>query len=65
MEQADYRINLEQILDFSGGRQMLSIGEVKQFTGIRHYTTIHKMFPFVNGYISAATMARIMAGGGR
>lgn len=65
MEHPDYRANLEQVLAFSDGRQMLTIGDVKQFTGIRHYQTLHKRFPFVNGYISAATLARCMCGGER
>lgn len=63
-EHPDYRNNLEQILQFSDGRQMLTLGEVMKFTGIRHYTTLHKRFPFVDGYISAATLARCMCGGG-
>lgn len=65
MEHIDYRNNLEQVLQFSDGRQMLTIGEVMQFTGIRHYATLHKRFPFVDGYISVATLARCMCGGGR
>lgn len=64
MEHPAYRDNLEQILNFSHGRQMLTIGEVMAFTGIRHYTTIHKLFPFTGSYISAATLARCMCGGG-
>ena len=63
-EHIDYRNNLEQILDFTGGKQMLSIRDVMNFTGIRHYRTIHKRFPFSNGYISAATLARCLCGGG-
>ena len=63
MEHPDYRNNLEQILAFTNGRQMLSISDVKKFTGIRHYNTLHKYFPFVNGYISAATLARCLCGG--
>ena len=60
MEHIDYRNNLEQVLAFSNGRQMLTIADVKQFTGIRHYATLHKRFPFINGYISAATLARCL-----
>lgn len=63
MEHIDYRNNLEQVLNFSGGRQMLNIAEVRAFTGIRHYSTLHKRFPFVDGYISAAALARCMCGG--
>lgn len=63
-EHPDYRNNLEQVLKFSEGRQMLTIKEVQTFTGIRHYGTLHKRFPFIGGYISAATLARCMCGGG-
>ena len=63
-EHIDYRNNLEQILDFTGGKQMLSIRDVMNFTGIRHYRTVHKHFPFADGYISAATLARCLCGGG-
>lgn len=65
MEHIDYRNNLEQVLKYSNGRQMLTIAEVRDFTGIQHYATLHKRFPFVNGYISAATLARCMCGGGK
>lgn len=65
MEHIDYRNNLEQVLKYSNGRQMLTIAEVKDFTGICHYQTLHKRFPFVNGYISATTLARCMCGGGK
>ena len=63
MEHPDYRANLEQIMAFSESRQMLTVGEVMKFTGIKHYKTIHKLFPFVGGYISAATLARRLCGG--
>lgn len=56
-----YRDNLAQVLEYSKGRQMLNIKETMEFTGIRSYATIGKMFPFVGGYISAATLARCMA----
>jgi hypothetical protein len=42
---------------------MLTLKEVREFTGIRHYQTLHKRFPFIDGYISAATLARCMCGG--
>lgn len=63
MEHIDYRNNLEQVLSFSDGRQMLTINEVRHFTGIQHSQTLHKRFPFIDGYISAATLARCMCGG--
>ena len=62
IEHPAYRDNLEQILKASNGRQMLTIGDVKEITGIRHYQTLHKLFPFQGRHISAATMARCMCG---
>jgi len=56
-----YRDNLEQVLEYSKGRQMLNIKETMEFTGIKSYATVGKMFPFFNGYISVATLARCMA----
>lgn len=62
MEHFAYRENLEQILTFTGGRQMLNMKDVMEFTGIKKYPTLHKKFPFVNGYISAATLAKCLCG---
>lgn len=62
-EKEFYRENLEQILKFSGGRNMLSVNDVRQFTGIRDYRSIKRRFPFSDNYISAATLAACMAGG--
>lgn len=63
-EHPDYRNNLEQVLNYSGGRQMLNMKEVMEFTGIRHYDTARRRFPFFEGHISAATLARCMCSDG-
>lgn len=63
MEHPAYRDNLEQILTFSHGRNLLNIKEVLAFTGLKDYRTIHRCFTFVNGYISAATLARQLCEG--
>ena len=60
-----YRENLEQILEFSGGRNLLSITEVGRFTGLVDQQAIKRRYPFVNGKISAATLARCLCGGGK
>ena len=65
MEHPAYRDNLEQILAFTGGRQLLKIKDVKAFTGLTDYRAIHRRFTFVDGYISAATFARQLCGGAR
>ncbi len=61
-ERRFYRENLEQILKFTEGRQLLSVNDVRQFTGIKDYRTIKRRFPFTGNYISAATLAACMAG---
>ena len=65
MEHPAYRDNLEQILEFSGGRNLLSITEVGRFTGLVDQRAIKRRYPFINGKISAATLARCMCGGGK
>lgn len=60
MENEYYRDNLEQILKFTGGKHLLNLQEVCYFTGIADRRTIKKRYPFSDGYISAATLARCM-----
>ncbi|MCI6016317.1 MAG: hypothetical protein MRZ31_06460 [Dysosmobacter sp.] len=66
MEHPAYRDNLEQILAFTGGRNLLNIKDVKAFTGIRDPLTVRKRYPMdASGHISAATLARQLCGGVR
>ena len=62
-ESPAYRDTLEDILAFSGGRRMLSVGEVSKYTGLVDYRTLHRHFPFTNGYISAILLARALCKG--
>ena len=64
-EHAFYRDNLEQILAFTEGRQLLTVAEVGRFTGLADPRTIKRRYPFVENRISAATLARCLCGGGR
>lgn len=64
-EKAAYRQNLEDILAFTGGRRMLSMQDVRQYTGFKDNRSVKRRFPFVNGYISAATLASCLAEGSR
>lgn len=63
MENKYYRDNLEQILQFTGGRQVLTTNDVRKFTGIIDNRTLKKLYPFHNNRISAATLARSMSEG--
>ena len=60
MENEYYRDNLEQILLFTGGKHLLRLVDVCKFTGIADTRTVKKRYPFTDGYISAATLARCM-----
>lgn len=62
-EKDGYREILQDILEFSGGRRMLSIKEVSAYTGIADYRTIKKRFHFEDNYISAFSLAKCLAGG--
>lgn len=65
MEPSAYRDNLADILDFTGGRRLLSVGEVGRYTGLRDPRTIRRRFPRFQGrYISAAALARCLSGEG-
>ena len=60
-----YRENLEQILQFTGGKNLLNISEVARFTGIADRRVVKRIYPFVDNRISAATLARCLCGGGK
>ena len=58
MERADYRANLEMVLQYFGNRRLLKAQEVGTFLGV-DYRTAKRHLPFSeDGYISAATLAR-------
>ena len=62
-EKEGYREQLEQILSFSNGNSMLSLKDVRAFTGIKDNRTLKKRYSFNNGYISASQLAKQMIGG--
>lgn len=62
-EHPDYRKTLEDILAFSGGARMLTVADVRAYTGINDYRTIKRRFPFDGRYISAVSLATAMCRG--
>jgi hypothetical protein len=60
-----YRENLEDILSFTGGKRLLSVGDLCRYTGITDQRTAKRHFPVEKGYISAVTLARCLSEGGR
>lgn len=68
-EQSDYRDNLEAILDFTGGARVLTVGQVKAYCFGEEQAAhvdnrrVKRRYPFKDGVISAATLARCMSSG--
>lgn len=62
-EHPDYRKTLEDILEFSGGARMLTVAQVRAYTGINDYRTLKRRFPFDGRYISAVALAAAMCKG--
>ena len=62
-EKQNYRENLADILEFTGGKRLLSVKEVKVYTGFADERSLKRRYPFQNGYISAATLASCLSGG--
>lgn len=60
-EKLGYRDNLQDILEFFGGRRLLSKADVKKYTGVRDYRTLDNRFPFTDGRISAPVLARCLS----
>lgn len=60
-----YRDNLQDILEFFGGRRLLTVADVKAYTGLHKHASVKRRFPFQDNRISAATLARCLAGGDR
>lgn len=62
-ERAGYREVLQDILEFSGGKRLLTLAEVRNYTGVRDNRTIKRRFPIRDGYIAAPMLARCLSGG--
>ena len=55
-----YRDNLERLLEKSQGKEILNLRETAEILGFRDTRTVKKRYPFVDGYISLATLARCL-----
>jgi hypothetical protein len=64
MENAYYRDNLERVLARFPGKELLSIKDVCEFTGL-NFRTAKKRFPFTDKHITAATLSRCLCEGVR
>lgn len=59
-EKDGYRLLLADILDYTGGRHLLTVADVKGFTGFKDNRTVKKKYTFKDGYIAASELARMM-----
>jgi len=58
-----YQDNLERLKEKSNGKELLNLRETALILGFRDTRTVKKLYPFENGYISLATLARCMTPG--
>lgn len=57
--------NLRDILAFFDGRRLLSVADVRRYTGLGDARTVKRRFPFRDNYISAATLALCLCAGAK
>ena len=63
-EAPGYRENLTDILEFTGGKRLLTLKQVREYTGLVDERTVRRHFPLLKGgYISAPTLATYMLKG--
>ena len=62
MEHEDriYRDNLTRLQEKADRKELLNLRETAKILGFRDARTVKKLYPFVNGYISLATLARCL-----
>jgi len=55
-----YQDNLNRLSEKAGGKEVLNLRETATILGFRDTRTVKKLYPFVDGYISIATLARCL-----
>ena len=55
-----YQDNLTRLQEKSNGKEMLNLRETAVILGFKDVRTVKRLYPFENGYISLATLARCM-----
>ena len=56
-----YDLILQDVLEFSGGKRILSLSDVRAYTGLRDNRTIKRRFPMVGGTIAVQKLAAELA----
>ena len=60
LQETLYQDNLERICEKTHGKECLNMNEVAEILGCRDIRTVKKRFPFTDGYITVATLARLL-----
>ena len=55
-----YQENLERLTKQANGKMMLNLRETANLLGFKDTRTAKRRFPFVNGYITLATLAHYL-----
>lgn len=55
-----YQDNLNRLKEKAHDRELLNLKETAEILGFKDTRTVKNMFPFIDGYISLATLARCM-----
>lgn len=58
-----YQENLSRLQEKSGGKEILNLRETADILGFKDTRTVKKKFPFVDGYITLATLAHYLTPG--
>lgn len=58
-----YQDNLARLEEKANGKEILNLRETAIILGFKDTRTVKKLYPFENGYISLATLARCMTPG--
>ena len=60
LEEKLYRDNLNMLREHADGKEILNLRETAAILGFKDTRTVKKLFPFVDGYITLATLARCL-----
>lgn len=60
LEETLYRDNLNMLRERAGGKEILNLRETAAILGFKDTRTVKKLFPYVDGYITLATLARCL-----
>ena len=60
LQEQMYQDNLKRLWERSNGKEVLNLRETAALLGFKDARTVKRLYPFTDGYISLATLARCM-----